>query len=330
MRNLDNIELKNKMIDYNKLIEYGFIKLENTYIFKTKICDEQFEVVVSLSDNEKKSKVIDLATEDEYVLVDIEEAAGEFVGKVRNEYENLLQDIIEKCTSHDIFKRDQSKKIIKYIKEKYGDELEFLWKKFDNNAIWRNKANQKWYGLILTVSEDKIGGSSKNEIEIIDLRYQKDKIQEIIDNKTIYPGYHMNKSSWITIKLDNSVETEKIFELIDNSYNLTTGNKCGLAGYELSQKVFDYLTLIPKGRVVTYKQVAEYIGNKGLARVVGNILHKNPDGDKYPCYKVLNSKGELAEAFVFGGKNVQKERLEKDGIEVIDNKVDLKVYQWRE
>ena len=111
---------------------------------------------------------------------------------------------------------------------------------------------------------------------------------------------------------------------------MTTGNKCGLAGYELSQKVFDYLTLIPKGRVVTYKQVAEYIGNKGLARVVGNILHKNPDGDKYPCYKVLNSKGELAEAFVFGGKNVQKERLEKDGIEVIDNKVDLKAYQWRE
>ena len=198
------------MIDYNKLVEYGFIKKENTYLFKTKICDGQFEVIVSLSDNEKKSKVIDLATEDEYVLVDIEEAAGEFVGKVRNEYENLLQDIIEKCTSHDIFKRDQSKKVIKYIKEKYGDELEFLWQKFDNNAIWRNKANQKWYGLILTVSEDKIGGSSKNEIEIIDLRYQKDKIQEIIDNKTIYPGYHMNKSSWITIKLDNSVETENI------------------------------------------------------------------------------------------------------------------------
>ena len=59
-------------------------------------------------------------------------------------------------------------------------------------------------------------------------------------------------------------------------------------------------------------------------------MHKNPDGDKYPCYKVLNSKGELADAFVFGGKNVQQERLEKDGIEVIDGKVDLKKYQWRE
>ena len=96
------------------------------------------------------------------------------------------------------------------------------------------------------------------------------------------------------------------------------------------KKVYDYLTIIPKGKVVTYKQVAEYLGNKGLARVIGNILHKNPDGDKYPCYKVLNSKGELAEAFVFGGKEIQKERLENEGIKVINNKVDLNIYQWKQ
>ena len=111
---------------------------------------------------------------------------------------------------------------------------------------------------------------------------------------------------------------------------MSIGNKCGLTGDNLSQKVYDYLRFIPKGKVVTYKQIAEYLGNKGLARVIGNILHKNPDGDKYPCYKVLNSKGELAEAFVFGGKEFQKERLEKEGIKVINNKVDLSIYKWEE
>ncbi len=140
----------------------------------------------------------------------------------------------------------------------------------------------------------------------------------------------MNKKSWITIKLDESLPTTKIFELIDNSYQLSIGNKCGMTGKSLSKKVYEYLMTIPKGKVVTYKQVAESLGNKGLARVVGNILHKNPDGDKYPCYKVLNSKGELAEAFVFGGKEIQKERLEKDGIKVTNDKVDLKLYQWEE
>ena len=59
----------------------------------------------------------------------------------------------------------------------------------------------------------------------MDLRYQKDSIQELIDNEKIYHGYHMNKKSWITIKLDNSVDKQKIFELIDNSYNLSTESK---------------------------------------------------------------------------------------------------------
>ena len=64
------------------------------------------------------------------------------------------------------------------------------------------------------------------------------------------------------------------------------GNKCGVTQEELSKNIYEYLRKIPNGKVVTYKQIAENFGNKGLARMVGNALHKNPDGDKYPCYKV--------------------------------------------
>lgn len=329
MRNLEYV-FKKKCINYKKLLEYGFIVDENKYFYRCGIIDNQFEVQVNISEKEQNSKVIDTYDNSEYALVDVETATGEFVGKVRDEYEKIIDDIIEKCTSKEVFKSSQSKEIIEYISKKYGDELEFLWEKFDDNAIWRNKQNNKWYGALLTVAENKLGEGSDKIIEILDLRYQKEEIEKIVDSKKIFPGYHMNKKSWITIKMDNSVDTKKICDFIDNSYNLAIGNKCGFAGTELSQKVYDYLTTIPKGKVVTYKQVAEYIGNKGLARVVGNILHKNPDEDKYPCYKVLNSKGELAEAFVFGGVNVQKERLENDGIEVKDNKVDLTKYQWKE
>ncbi len=81
-------------------------------------------------------------------------------------------------------------------------------------------------------------------------------------------------------------------------------------------------------KVVTYKQIAEYLGNRYLARYVGNMLHENTDGDKYPCYKVVNSQGYLAEAYVFGGVGVQKKRLEAEGIEVVGNRVDLEKYRW--
>ena len=98
----------------------------------------------------------------------------------------------------------------------------------------------------------------------------------------------------------------------------------------MRQKVYTYLRKIPKGKVVTYGQIGEYLGNKNYARVIGNILHNNEDPIKYPCYKVVNSKGQLAKNFGdLGGIETQKKRLINDGIEVINYKVDLNKYQLK-
>ena len=94
----------------------------------------------------------------------------------------------------------------------------------------------------------------------------------------------------------------------------------------MEDAIFDFLLTVPYGKVVTYGQIAEFLGNKGLARYVGNVLHHNPDGDKYPCYKVVNASGRLAPNFIFDGPDEQKRRLEKEGIEVRDYRVDLKKY----
>ena len=88
----------------------------------------------------------------------------------------------------------------------------------------------------------------------------------------------------------------------------------------MKEKVYSYLQMIPNGKVVTYGQIAEYLGNKKLARVVGNILHNNPSEEKYPCYKVVNSKGQLSSHFAFGGIEKQKEKA------VMNYKVDLEKY----
>lgn len=98
---------------------------------------------------------------------------------------------------------------------------------------------------------------------------------------------------------------------------------------DFQTQVLEYLLTIPKGKVVTYGQIAEALGRPGAARAVGNALHNNPDGNKYPCYKVVNSRGELSGRFAFGGIMVQRERLEADGIEVANNRVDLSQYQFQ-
>lgn len=96
----------------------------------------------------------------------------------------------------------------------------------------------------------------------------------------------------------------------------------------MKDKVYDIVKQIPYGKVITYSQIAEKLGNEKLARVVGNILHKNPDEKQIPCYKVVSSKGKLANKFAFGGIEEQKRRLEKENIIVNNYKVDLSKYNW--
>jgi O-6-methylguanine DNA methyltransferase len=97
----------------------------------------------------------------------------------------------------------------------------------------------------------------------------------------------------------------------------------------MQEKILAYLQTIPRGKVVTYGQIASQLGNPKLARAVGNALHRNPDGETYPCYKVVSAQGKLSAHYAFGGLAAQQRRLEQDGITVTDNRVDLSKYQWK-
>ena len=82
----------------------------------------------------------------------------------------------------------------------------------------------------------------------------------------------------------------------------------------MKEKVYAYIQTIPKGKVTTYGRIAAYLGNKNLSRTVGNILHSNPDPTRYPCHRVVNSRGEVAQRYAFGGAAAQRKRLEIEGI----------------
>ena len=138
--------------------------------------------------------------------------------------------------------------------------------------------------------------------------------REIYDS--VIPGYHQNKENWNTIILDGSIPDKDIRIMIAESYEIIS--------YSPTKRIYEAVKKIPYGRVATYAQVAEMAGDRKMARAVGNALHKNPDPDNIPCYRVVNSKGRLAEAFVFGGINMQEKLLKDEGVAVIDGKVDMK------
>ena len=135
---------------------------------------------------------------------------------------------------------------------------------------------------------------------------------------SVIPGWHQNKDHWNTIILDGSVPEQEIRRMIAESYDLVTDSP--------TRRIYEAVKKIPRGKVATYGQVAEMAGNKKMARAVGNALHKNPDSEKIPCYRVVNAKGELAGEFAFGGEGAQAKLLQADGIAVVDGRVDLKIY----
>ena len=137
--------------------------------------------------------------------------------------------------------------------------------------------------------------------------------------KSVIPAYHQNKEHWNTIILDGSIPDNDVKLMIAESYDLISDSP--------SKRIYEAVKKIPYGRVATYADVAQMAGNKKMARAVGNALHKNPDPDNIPCYRVVNSKGELAGEFAFGGADRQAKLLRMEGVEVNNGRVDLGKYR---
>lgn len=158
----------------------------------------------------------------------------------------------------------------------------------------------------------------------INLNVKADPFRALYWRKTyesVTPGYHQNKDHWNTIILDGSIPDRDIKTMIAESYEIIS--------YSPAKRIYEAVKMIPYGCVATYGQVAELAGDKNMARAVGNALHKNPDPENIPCFRVVNSKGELAGEFAFGGEGAQAKLLMAEGVEVINGRVDLKKYGFR-
>lgn len=101
-------------------------------------------------------------------------------------------------------------------------------------------------------------------------------------------------------------------------------------GSPFRERVWAFVRSVPRGKVVTYGQVAAMLGVPFAARAVGSVLHYTPASADVPCQRVVNRWGRLAPTYGWGGPEQQKRDLEADNVEVHpDFTVDLERYQWR-
>ena len=210
---------KKCVFDYSKLLNYGFKEENNIYYYEKYILDNNYKICIKIENNNVIGKIYDLIFNDEYLNLNVDSNLS-FNNKIKEEYINILKDIKNNCTKESLFVFKQSNEITNYIKRKYKVSPEFLWDKSTGNGVFRNKNNKKWFGIIISVSKDKLDLKYKQEIiEIINLKLDETMIKELIKIDGFYRAYHMNKKSWISIILDNTLDNEIIYSLIDQSYN---------------------------------------------------------------------------------------------------------------
>ena len=202
-----------------KLQKYGFAFEGDAWTARFDMIDGQFMLKVAVSSGgEVASEVIDLAADEVYTLHLVGAATGAFVGRVREEVSSRLRDIAANCFDGAIFNGGQVGDMIDYARQKYGDDLEFLWEKFKNNAVLRRKDTKKWYAAFIRLPFEKLGIRKEGEVDIIDLRMPKEMPQEA--QKHVMPAYHMNKRTCFTALLDGSVPLDILCALLDESYLL--------------------------------------------------------------------------------------------------------------
>lgn len=212
--------IKKKKPVIENLISYGFVASGDCFHYSKEICNGEFLLTIQIDQNGCFDTVLIEKESGEVYILYKTNATGTYVGEIRSTIEQVLNDIVQKCYETEIFETAQAQMIIKYVRETYGDELEFLWTKFPNNAVWRRKDNKKWYGAMLTVSGKKIGLKSDKIEEIIDLRMFPEESATVLSREHYYPGWHMNKKSWYTLVLDGSITDDELKKRVRESFDL--------------------------------------------------------------------------------------------------------------
>lgn len=207
---------KRRIILFDRLEKYGFIRVNGDYIFEKIIYDGMLARIKISTFGEVSGAVYDEELGEEYVNHRIESASGAFVVGVRNAYIALLEEIAEAVSVEKRYIGDQTNRIDAYMLDRYGSAPEFLWKKFPHFGVYRNASTRKWFAIIMNIGKDKVVKGESGEVEVMNLKL--DGLAPEYLGNGVYPSYHMNHKSWVTVLLDGSVADDKVEEMIEISY----------------------------------------------------------------------------------------------------------------
>lgn len=210
-------------------------------MLKKEIADGQFYAEIKLTDKALAADVFETATNEKYVLFNVASAQGAFVGQIRSEVQNLIEDIREMC----FISQDIKEKYVDFLHSYFhtfgdnpwgeqgdagakmkcapandrvkGSSEASLDRTYDTSMVYRCP-NNKWFALVMQIKFKNLGFESDEPVWAVNLKAEN--VESITDKKSIFPAYHMNKKYWITVLLTAVTDFEKLCELTKKSFAL--------------------------------------------------------------------------------------------------------------
>lgn len=215
----------------DKLLSYGFIRQESSYLYSEDLLEGNFEAYLEIFDSgQLVGGVMDKDLQEEYLPLRQEGVSGYFVGQVREAYADFLVRIADACFEKQLFRKEQTNRLANALMTSFGDEADQPFGKLPKFTAFRHPGNQKWYGLVGRVKREKLDlgqevwsqESLEEELEIINIKVDAQDLLNLLAFPSIYPAYHMSKTSWITIVMDEGLSDKTLFDLVYKSRKLVS------------------------------------------------------------------------------------------------------------
>lgn len=197
-----------------KLLDYGFTQEDKAVILNRKLDDDFYVLVVYDSEN-LTAEVYDADSNEKYALLDVKTANGAFVNGIRQKVMDLLNDISTRCFEN----TDLKTNYVHWLETELQTKGEYPWEDDTTSAVYRCK-NQKWFALVMKIKFKNLGFESDEPVWVVNLKTDAEKIPELVDRKSIFPAWHMNKKYWITVVLTTVTDFDQLKKLTLRSKEL--------------------------------------------------------------------------------------------------------------
>ena len=204
-------------IDCKRAIAYGFSRTEAGLELKKELPGVGLYAVFVIAGKSFEVNVFDADTDEEYLPFNVLDNITGFVTGIREQVEDLVQEIKEKC----LLNSNMKLRLMEYCERKFGTEPEAPWDDSPDAYTFKTAKRNKWYALFMTIPYKSLGLAAKGTLDVVNIKLPPEKVLDLIDSVHFYPAYHMNKKHWISIALTNKLDLNEIEKLIEESYNLT-------------------------------------------------------------------------------------------------------------